>query len=143
MDTLRVSIAQNDFANLYFRLGYDLTDKLMLSFDIDLIGLTFGSEQTETNFFEGENSLNDGIAALNNPVSSPTSLNYLVIGDYDSLNSTLTMSYALSNKIGIDAGFGLVFTEYTTDVAMGYDGNDRFRNKNGKGYIGIQLTLAQ
>lgn len=41
-----------------------------------------------------------------------------------------------------DLGFGLVFTEYTTNNAIGFDANDRFRNKNGMGYLGVQYAFG-
>lgn len=148
VDTLQFGNVQNNFANLFVRLGYDLTDKFSVSFDIDLIGVSFGAEQENVPFKEGANSRERNGGNLNAPTSSgasPTMLNYLIMGDLDhgSLNSTLSISYKLNDKLAIDAGFGLVFTEYITDIEIGFDNNNRFRNKNGMGYLGIQYALSK
>ena len=49
----------------------------------------------------------------------------------------------MTKRLGIDLGAGLVFTEYTTDVGIGYDGNDRFRNKSMMGYLGVSFLLGE
>jgi hypothetical protein len=146
VDTLTFKTVQNNFANLYVRLGYDFTEKFSVSFDIDVVGVSFGSEQNGNIFSAGKeltaNPPTGGIAATGD--SKPTGLNVLLVGDNDlgSLNSTLNVSYDVTKRLGVDLGVGLVFTEYTTTNGIGYDGNDRFRNKNLMGYIGVSYLLG-
>ncbi len=138
-----------NFINAYVRLGYDITEKLAISFDIDididLVGLTFGSVESTLLLGEGESSRNDNVTATPVTGASPTTINYLIMGDLDngSLNSTLGLTYNLTKKFAIDAGFGLVFTEVTSDIAVGYDGNDRFRNKNMLGYLVVSYGFGK
>lgn len=145
VDTLGFSNSGVSFANLYVRLGYDFSDKWSVSFDIDVAGITFGSEQKGNKFRPGEALGTDPLAL---PVAeadaSPTLVNLLLVGDNDrgSLNSTLGVTYNVTKRLGISAGAGLVFTEYTTDGTIGYDGNDRFRNKNMMGYLGVSYRLG-
>jgi hypothetical protein len=145
VDTLSFATPQSAFANLYVRLGYDITEKLSISFDIDVAGVSFGSEQSYSDFRQGE-ALSSGPqnALGHNKKGSPTTLNVLLVGDNDlgSLNSTLSLSYDITKRLGVDLGAGLVFTEYTIATGRGYDGNDRFRNKNMMGYIGVSYLLG-
>ncbi len=145
LDTITFGTVQNNFANLYVRLGYDITPKLSVSFDIDVVGVSFGSEQDYSDFRPGE-ALRSGPqnAFGHSQKGSPTTLNVLLIGDNDigSLNSTLNISYDITNRLGIDLGAGLIFTEYTIATGRGYDGNDRFRNKNIMGYLGVSYLFG-
>ena len=144
VDTLTLPSVQNNFANLYVRIGYDVSDKLSLSFDIDVVGISFGAEQNYTNFRPGAALSAQQQAGTHTPTASPTTINALLVGDNDlgSLNSTLSLTYNFTKRIGIDAGLGLVFTEYTIASGRGYDGNDRFRNKNMMGYVGVSYLLG-
>lgn len=144
VDTLTFGTVQNNFANLYVRIGYDITPKLSVSFDIDVVGVSFGREQTNTQYFPGKASSDLGVPKVSSVNASPTTLNVLLIGDKDlgSLNSTLNISYDITKRLGIDAGAGLIFTEYTTANEIGYDGNDRFRNKNMMGYLGVSYLFG-
>lgn len=145
VDTMTFGTVQNNFANLYVRLGYDFTEKLSLSFDIDVVGVSFGSEQNYSDFRQGAALRAQPQTALGHvEKASPTTLNLLLVGDNDlgSLNSTLNISYDVTKRLGIDLGAGLVFTEYTIVTNRGYDGNDRFRNKNLMGYLGISYLLG-
>lgn len=144
VDTMTFGTVQNNFANLYVRLGYDITKKLSVSFDIDVVGVSFGSEQTSSQLAAGEALAAAGGFSANTAVANPTTLNVLLVGDNDigSLNSTLGLSYDITSRLGIDAGAGLIFTEYTNDSVLGYDGNDRFRNKNMMGYLGISYLFG-
>lgn len=144
VDTINFGTVQNNFANLYVRIGYDITPKFSVSFDIDVVGVSFGSEQDNTEYFPGKASSDAAIPSVSDVNASPTTLNLLLIGDNDlgSLNSTLSLTYNATKRFGIDLGAGLVFTEYTTDNMIGYDGNDRFRNKNMMGYLGVSFLLG-
>ena len=103
LDTLSFASVQNNFVNLFVRFGYDLTEKISISFDIDLISVSFGGEQADLPFKEGANSLADMVDPPATAAASPTTLNYLIMGDLDngSLNSTLSLSYAVSENFGI------------------------------------------
>lgn len=146
VDTMGLSAVQNNFANLYVRLGFDVTEKFSLSFDIDVIGVSFGKEQAGEVFRAGKalTTANPAAPAIK-PAASPTSVNILLVGDNDkgSLNSTLTLTYNVTKRLGIDLGAGLVFTEYTTNDKIGYDSNDRFRNKAMMGYLGASFLLGK
>jgi hypothetical protein len=145
VDTVNFNTVQNNFANLYVRLGYDFTKKFSVSFDIDVVGVSFGSEQTYSDFRQGEALSSAPQTALGHfEKGSPTTLNVLLVGDNDlgSLNSTLSLSYDITKRLGVDLGAGLVFTEYTIVTGRGYDGNDRFRNKNMMGYIGVSYLFG-
>ena len=145
VDTITHYSVQNNFANLFVRIGYDFTEKLSLSFDIDVVGVSFGGESDYKSFGPGKALQDKGpVPANQSVVSSPTAVNVLLVGDNDlgSLNSTLSLTYNPTKKIGIDLGAGLVFTEYTTNDKIGYDGNDRFRNKNMMGYLGVSYLFG-
>ncbi|MFT5056560.1 MAG: hypothetical protein ACI80H_001275 [Pseudoalteromonas distincta] len=145
IDTLNFGTVQNNFANLYVRLGYDITEKFSISFDIDVVGVSFGSEQNYSDFRQGAALRAQPQTALGySEKGSPTTFNLLLVGDNDigSLNSTLNISYDVTKRLGIDLGVGLIFTEYTIVTGRGYDGNDRFRNKNMMGYLGISYLLG-
>ncbi len=144
VDTLFMPSVQSNFANLYVRLGYDITEKLSVSFDIDLVGVSFGSEQNDNVFKPGEDLQSTNIGSSSSVVANPTQINALLVGDNDlgSLNSTFMITYNLTKRLGIDAGLTYVFTEYTTDLSIGYDGNDRFRNKSAMGYFGVSYLLG-
>ena len=145
VDTITHYSVQNNFANLFVRIGYDFTEKLSLSFDIDVVGVSFGGESDYKSFGPGKALQDKGpVPANQSVVSSPTAVNVLLVGDNDlgSLNSTLSLTYNPTKKIGIDLGAGLVFTEYTTNDKIGYDGNDRFRNKNMMGYLGLSYLFV-
>lgn len=145
VDTMTFGTVQNNFANLYVRLGYDITPKLSVSFDIDVVGVSFGSTQNNNPFSAGEASSANAPVPLSATSASPTTLNVLLVGDNDigSLNSTFNISYDITNRFGLDLGAGLIFTEYTTENSIGYDGNDRFRNKLMMGYLGVSYLFGK
>lgn len=130
IDTFRVGETNIFSGSLYINLGYQITEKLSFNFDIDLFGISFGPEQTGT-WIPGEASAN----AQNTPQAglsaSPTSLNALLVGDNDigTLASGFTLNYRISEKVGIKAGLGYLFTEYTSDTELGVAVNDRWRAK--------------
>ncbi len=145
VDTITQYSVQNNFANLYVRLGYVFTERISLSFDIDVVGISFGGESDYKSFGPGKASQANGpVPANQSVISSPTSVNVLLIGDNDlgSLNSTLNLTYNVTQRLGMDLGVGLVFTEYTSEDKIGYDGNDRFRNKNMMGYLGVSYLFG-
>lgn len=120
--------------NLMFEVQYILSDKWAASFDIDLVGVSFGpSTQVR------HESSRQGAASIED--AKPTSLNALLTSDNDigSLNSTFAVRYKLTPKLALRAGFGFLFTELTTSRTLQND-NDRFRLKSGLGTLGVTWT---
>jgi hypothetical protein len=106
-------------------LRYKFNEKILVGFNIDAIGFSFGGRKNGNyiNGFEG---------AMTN--AKPTSFNILLTSDNDrgSLNSELYVKYFLDEKWGVRAAAQFHFTEYTTDVEIQQNPkpNDRFRNKS-------------
>jgi hypothetical protein len=137
IDTLRLTKNQTNALNINIRLGYLLTSKIELGFNIDAIGLTFGGVQS--GIFESQQS--DATGRANNGKNvkaSPTKFNLLLISDSDigTLNSELYLRYWVNNKFGIRAGASFQFLEYTTENKLAFD-NDRFRSKQLLPFIAI------
>lgn len=136
IDTLFMANAQSNALNLSINLQYSFSPKFDVGFNIDAVGLSFGGKQTGK-FISSIRPT----TVSETQTASITSFNVLLVGDNDigTLNSELYVRYWLSEKIGIKAGVGFLFTEYTTDNKLTYD-NDRFRNKSMMGMIGITYT---
>ncbi len=136
IDTLFMTKAQSNALNLSINLQYSFSSKLDVGFNIDAVGLSFGGKQTGK-FISSIRPT----TVSETQAASITSFNTLLIGDNDigTLNSELYVRYWLSDKFGIKAGAGFLFTEYTTDNKLTFD-NDRFRNKSMMGMIGITYT---
>ncbi len=136
LDTLFIAKVQSNALNLSINLQYSFSPKFDVGFNIDAVGLSFGGKQTGK-FISSIRPAN--ISETQN--ASPTSFNALLISNNDigTLNSELYARYWLSDKFGIKAGAGFLFTEYTTDNKLTFD-NDRFRNKSLMGMIGITYT---
>ncbi len=135
IDSVLFNKSQVNALNISVNFSYQIIKKLSVGFNIDAIGVSFGSNQ-------------NGIYYSNNgstiaTTAKPTSFNLLLISDNDkgSLNSEFYANYSINNKWGAKAGFQFLFTEYTTTtkVQTTPDGqkNDRFRNKNSGILIGI------
>jgi len=137
IDTLSVGNTGIIAANLALNIGYKFKEKFALVFNIDLVGLSFGSEQKAI-FLPGEASKNQLISSRAT-TAKPTSTNILLVGDNDfgTLNSALTLHYYLTPKISINAGVGFLFTEYTSNISLGAANNDRFRYKTFQGVLGV------
>ena len=120
--------------NLGVFTEFHATDKLMLGFNIDALGFSFGGEKTGTLTFNGA-----GQAVK----ASPTSSNILLVGanDIGSLNSQFQVGYRLSEKLSLRAGMSMIFLEYTTDVKQTGEDNDRFRHSMTGGFIGLKYDL--
>ena len=146
IDTLNFAKSQVNFLNAFIRIEFDVTEKIAIGFDIDLAGVSFGADQKDVPLTQGEN--HSKILYIQQPTSpsaAPTTVNALLVGDNDlgSLNSSFYASYDISEKLGVDAGLSFVFTEYTTSNVWEYDDvkNDRFRNKNAMGFVGLHYTF--
>jgi len=125
MDSFLVASPQINAINLFLTLGYNPSDRLMLRFNIDLIGFSFGKRVKGT-YING--------SVTQEAPAGPTYFNLLLVSDNDlgSLNSELFVRYMVNNKWGIKAGIQFLFTEYSTDtnVQQFPEANDRFRNKS-------------
>jgi hypothetical protein len=136
MDSFLIKTAQINSLNLMITLGYTINEKLLLRFNIDAIGFSFG-KSTTGNYINGSQGLMES--------ASPTPFNLLLISDNDkgSLNSELFVRYQWNKKWGIKGGIQFHFTEYTTDseVQQFPEPNDRFRNKSLMFMAGVSYKL--
>lgn len=125
IDTLLVKSAHTMGINALINLQYQFSSKFKLGFNIDALGLGFGST-TNGQFISSANTgqYPETVSA------SPTSLNLLLVGNNDigQLKSELYLAYALSSKTWIRGGVDLTFSEYTTSREL-TNSNDRFRAK--------------
>lgn len=126
LDTLHLSKVGVGYLNIPIHLQYSFSQKLEVGFNIDAIGISFGSKQNGTFYASDSRSLNKSTQS-----AKPTFFNALLVSDNDlgSLNSELYARYWVNDKIGIRAGLSFQFIEYTTDKALTFE-NDRFRTKN-------------
>ncbi|WP_305952900.1 hypothetical protein [Emticicia oligotrophica] len=125
-DTLKVSKIGTGYINIPIHLQYSFSQKFEVGFNIDAIGISFGSKQSGTFYASDSRSLNKSSQS-----AKPTFFNALLVSDNDlgSLNSELYARYWVNDKIGIRAGLSFQFIEYTTDKVLTFE-NDRFRTKN-------------
>lgn len=125
IDSLLVKSPQVNALNLAINLCYRISPSVILGFNIDAIGFSFGAK-TRANYINGVEG--------KNTMATPTSFNILLISDNDrgSLNSELYVRYRLNEKLDMKAAGQFLFTEYTTetDVQQYPEPNDRFRNKS-------------
>lgn len=136
IDSFLVKTAQINSLNLMITLGYNVSEKLTIRFNIDAIGFSFG-KSTSGNYINGvQGSMGS---------ASPTSFNVLLISDNDkgSLNSEFFARYLFNEKWGIKGGIQFHFSEYTTDseVQQVPESNDRFRNKSLMFSAGVSCKL--
>lgn len=136
LDTFLIKTSQVNSFNLVLTLGYNLSERLMLRFNIDAIGFSFG-KNVNGNYINGAQG---SIESAN-----PTAFNLLLISDNDkgSLNSELFARYLLNDKWAIKGGIQFLFTEFTTDseVQQFPEPNDRFRNKSLMFSAGVSYKL--
>jgi hypothetical protein len=136
MDSFLVKTAQINSLNLMVTLGYNISEKLTLRFNIDVIGFSFG-KNTTGNYINGTQGSRES--------ASPTPFNALLISDNDigSLNSEIFARYLFNEKWGIKGGIQFHFSEYTTDseVQQLPEPNDRFRNKSLMFSAGVSYKL--
>ncbi len=125
IDTLLMASPQVNFLNLAINAGYEISHGWDLVFNIDLAGLSLGSEKKEYYMTSGRRE---------DIFAKPTSFNALLSGDNDrgSLNSELYVRYFLSDRWACRIGLQYQFTEYTTNTKPQQfpEPNDRFRKKS-------------
>lgn len=136
MDTFLVKSPQVNALNAMINLGYQVSDKLSLGFNIDLLGFSLGGKQQGT-------YINGSLGQVES--SKPTPFNVLLISDNDigTLNSELYGRYVINEKWTLRAGAQFLFTEYTTDTSVQQfpEPNDRFRNKSLMFMVGAGYRL--
>lgn len=131
-DSLLLPTTQVNALNLAIHLGYRLSAKVGLGFNIDAIGFSFGGKQAGSYI-----NNNQGLAAS----AKPTAFNILLVGNNDqgSLNSEFYLRYFVKEDLAIKLAYQYLFTEYTTDTEVQQlpEVNDRFRNKASLFSLGI------
>lgn len=136
IDTFLIKSPQVNLLNLMINLRYKFNEKLMVGFNIDVLGFSFGSS-AKGNYINGVEG-----AMLS---AKPTAFNILLISDNDqgSLNSELYGKYFWNEKWGLKLGAQFLFTEYTTDTEIQQqpEPNDRFRKKSLMIAIGVTHKL--
>lgn len=125
IDTLLVNSPHSMGLSALINLQYQFSSKFKLGFNIDVIGVGFGSTDNST-FISSENT-GQYPQTLE---SSPSSFNLLLGGDNDQgqIKSEFYISYALSEKTWLRGGMDMTFSEYTTVQEL-TNANDRFRYK--------------
>ncbi|MBA2582252.1 MAG: hypothetical protein H0V01_02560 [Bacteroidetes bacterium] len=136
IDTLIVNSPLAMGLSASIHIEYLFTPKLKAGFNIDAIGLGFGSESSTT-FISSENTGNFPV----NPSARPTPFNLLLVGDNDIgyLKSEFFIAYAISEKLWLRGGMDMTFSEYTTSVKL-TNNNDRFRYKAIMFFLGISFN---
>ena len=136
IDTFLITKPHVFAINALINLGYKVTQKITVGFNIDAIGFSFGGEK-RGNYINGSQG--------QNATSKPTGFNLLLISDNDlgSLNSEFYGKYQLTEKLALKAGFQFLFTEYTTDIEVQQfpEPNDRFRNKSSMFTAGVSFNV--
>lgn len=136
IDTFLIQTPQVNSLNLMITLGYNVSSKLLLRFNIDVIGFSFGKELNG-------NYINGSQGAMVSATPSP--FNLLLVSDNDkgSLNSEFFARYLLNDRWGLKGGAQFHFTEYTTatEVQQYPAPNDRFRNKSLMFMVGVSMKL--
>jgi hypothetical protein len=136
IDSLLVKSPQVNSLNIMLNIDYEISPKILIGFNIDAIGFSFGGSRTA-------NYINGSTGKITD--ASPTSFNVLLISDNDngSLNSELYAQYFFKDQWAIKIAGQFLFTEYTTDtnVQTFPEDNDRFRNKALLSAVGITRKL--
>jgi hypothetical protein len=125
IDTLHVAdpLTMGLSANLH--IHYLFTSRLKGGFNIDALGIGFGSSSNAT--FTSSNNTGEHPTTLS---AEPTSYNFLLGFDNDigHIRSEFFVAYALSEKTWLRSGLEMTFSEYTTEQKLTQN-NDRFRYK--------------
>jgi hypothetical protein len=136
IDTLFAPTPSMSSINALINLGYRLNNKLEVGFNIDVIGISFGTKGTPTFISNGKKSAT---------TANPTSTNILLVGDNDkgSLNSHLYVKYEISRNVGIKLAYQFLFNELTTETKIQTfpSANDRFRQKSAMIFAGISYSF--
>ncbi len=138
IDSFFVKSPQVNCLNLSLNFEYQLTKKFSAGFNIDAMGLSFGSS-VNGNYING--------SAVRLADAKPSSFNLLLVSDNDrgSLNSEMFARYAINARWALKLGAQFLFTEYTTsfNVQSFPSDNNRFRNKSLMVCLGISKKLSK
>ncbi len=122
VDSVFLGSVQINALNIALGFGYSLSSKFSVGFNIDAIGVSFGSTKQGAYIKYLQRA---------NTAASPTVFNVLLVdvNDRGTLNSELFARYQVSEKWLLKIGLQHVFTEYTTDTKIQQSPivNDRFR----------------
>jgi len=138
-DTLQVQRPFTTSVNITANIGYHISHRLYIGFNIDVIGFTVGRSTSSI-------LTSNGLSTAD-PVTKPAGFNLLLTGDNDlgSLNSEFFIRYRLNNRFAIKAVYQFLFVEYktTTTQQIAPDGTqvNRFRNKVNAFGLGLTYTL--
>ena len=139
MSNDKPSNSQLNAINLGIYTDYSITDNLLIGFNIDVIGFSFGAEKEGAVY---DNTSIDGMTLVNNTSATPTNFNLLLVGNNDkgTLNSEFWIGYRIASNVMVRGAFSYLFTEYTTEGQY-KDNNDRFRYKAAQGALGVSYTF--
>jgi hypothetical protein len=136
VDTLLAPSPSLNSLNLMISLGYKISEKFDVGFNIDAIGISFGPTGSPSYIRNGKSTPSS---------ASPTSPNILLVGDNDkgSLNSHLFVRYKLSDHLGLKVAYQFLFNELTTTTKIQSvpSANDRFRAKSTMVYVGLNYNF--
>lgn len=136
IDTFLIQSPQVNAINVVIHLGYQITNRFAVGFNIDAIGISIGSKKT--------GSYINGVFGQQEQ-GKPTAFNLLLISDNDlgTLNSELFVKYKWKEKWGFKGGLQFLFTEYTTDTQVQQvpEPNNRFRDKSLLFAFGVYKNL--
>jgi long-subunit fatty acid transport protein len=136
VDTLFATSPALNSLNLMISLGYKISEKFDVGFNIDAIGISFGPMGSPSYIRNGKSVASS---------ASPTSPNILLVGDNDkgSLNSHLFVRYKLSDHLGLKVAYQFLFNELTTTTKIQTipSANDRFRAKSTMVYVGLNYNF--
>ena len=136
VDTLLAPSPGVNSLNLTINLGYKISEKFDVGFNIDAIGISFGPTGSPSYIRNGKSVQSS---------ASPTSPNILLVGDNDkgSLNSHLFVRYKLSDHLGLKVAYQFLFNELTTTTKIQTipSANDRFRAKSTMVYVGLNYNF--
>jgi len=122
--------------NMIINLGYYVTPKLYLGFNIDGFGFSFGPHGTPT-------FIQDGVEQT--VKVKPTPWNVLLVGprDVGSLKAQFYGRYHLNDRWGLQFGLQNMFSELTTYPLLQTvpEDNKRFRAASAQGFVGVHYTF--
>ena len=131
-DTLLAPAPSIFSVNAILNLGYRVTPKIFLGFNIDVFGFSFGPNGSPTYVSNGV----EQVVKVN-----PSPINALLVGanDLGSLKAQFYGRYKFSDKLAVQAGFQNMFNELTTETVIQTvpGDNDRFRSASAQGFAGI------
>ncbi len=141
MDSVHFNTANTYALNFMLNIRYSFTDRFSAGFNIDLIGVSFGKQQSGT-YING----NDPSGNTSQPTAgAPTGFNLLLIADNDlgSLNSEFFVGYRINERWSVKAGVQHIFMEFTTTTKVQQfpESNDRFRITPTTACAGVVYTI--